>query len=122
MNTCPKIIANRKIHEMNLNPEPFESIRSGFKTVEMRLNDEKRAVIGKGDLIRFTNNKTGQVLMVNVLDRIVYPSFIELYKCYDKISIGYNESEEADPSDMLMYYSEENIRKYGALALVIELL
>ena len=34
------------IHDMNLNPEPFEAIRNGNKTVEMRIDDEKRARIG----------------------------------------------------------------------------
>ena len=29
-------------HEMRLLPKPFESILSGTKTVEIRLNDEKR--------------------------------------------------------------------------------
>ena len=29
-------------HEMKLNNEPFERIKNGTKTIEMRLNDEKR--------------------------------------------------------------------------------
>ena len=32
-------------HYMNLCPEPFEMIRSGKKTIELRLNDEKRKII-----------------------------------------------------------------------------
>ena len=42
-------------HYMNLNPEPFEMIRSGEKTIELRLNDEKRKAIGVGDTKVFSN-------------------------------------------------------------------
>jgi ASC-1-like (ASCH) protein len=112
----------RTVHLMNLNQGPFDAIKSGRKTVEMRLNDEKRQMIKIGDLIRFTNTVTDEKLTVKVVDRIVYPSFFELYSAYDKTSIGYGECERADPSDMLEYYAEDRIKKYGALALVIELI
>ena len=113
---------NRTVYDMNLNPRPFESIKCGAKTVEMRLNDERRIGIEKGDLIRFTNVENGDILLVRVLDKKAYPSFKELYDSHSKTSIGYKENEDADPSDMLMYYSEENIAKYGAIALTIELI
>ena len=29
------------IHEMHLHNEPFEKIKAGIKTIEMRVNDEK---------------------------------------------------------------------------------
>lgn len=29
-------------YEMNLNRQPFDMIKSGQKTIELRLNDEKR--------------------------------------------------------------------------------
>lgn len=37
------------LHHMKLQAEPFQKIRSGTKTVEMRLNDEKRQSIREGD-------------------------------------------------------------------------
>ena len=40
-------------HEMRLLPKPFELICSGVKTVEIRLNDEKRKKIQVGDTITF---------------------------------------------------------------------
>ena len=110
-----------KTHEMKLYPAPFDLIKSGRKTVEMRLNDEKRRHIKIGDCIRFVNVGTGEKLVALVIGREEYPTFYELYREYDKISIGYGENEVPDPSDMLEYYTEENIEKYGALALIIEL-
>lgn len=112
----------RTVHFMNLYPAPFDAIRTGRKTVEMRLNDEKRQMIKIGDLIRFTNTVTDEILTVKVVEKNVYPSFYELYSAHDKISIGYTDTEYADPSDMFEYYSEEKIEKYGALALVIALI
>ena len=47
--------ATYQTHEMKLYPAPFDSIKSGRKTVEMRLNDEKRQLIKIGDRIRFVN-------------------------------------------------------------------
>jgi ASC-1-like (ASCH) protein len=109
-------------HRMNLNPEPFDSIKNGRKNVEMRLNDEKRSLIEQGDLILFTETETQEELLVRVVDKIAYPSFKELYESHPKTAIGYTEDEEAKPEDMLAYYTEEKIRKYGALAIVVEVL
>ena len=39
-----------KTHIMKLNPSPFEMIRSGRKTIELRLYDEKRRSIEKGEV------------------------------------------------------------------------
>ena len=75
-------------HEMRLHPAPFDLIKSGRKTVEMRLNDEKRQLVRIKDHIRFVNVRTGEELLARVLGREVYPTFCELYMDCDKISIG----------------------------------
>ena len=41
------------IHNMRLHNEPFELIKNGTKTIELRLNDEKRSVIKENDIILF---------------------------------------------------------------------
>ena len=41
------------LHCMKLNRDPFEKIKSGSKTIEMRLFDEKRQRISVGDFIEF---------------------------------------------------------------------
>lgn len=110
------------IYNMKLWPDSFEAIKNKTKTVEMRLNDEKRSLINKGDIIVFTNSKTKEEIKVDVLDTVVYKDFDELYLHYDKISIGYQENEVANPNDMEMYYKKEDIEKYGALAIVIKVI
>lgn len=107
-------------HEMKLWNEPFLSIKSGCKTIEMRLMDEKRSKISVGDTIVFTNTKTGETLICLVKNLYVYPSFEELYQNHDKRAIGYRENETASPDDMLAYYSKEEITRYGVVGIEVQ--
>ena len=60
--------------------------------------------------------------MTKVKDIHNYKSFDELYKHFDKIKLGYEENEEANPTDMELYYSKEEQNKYGVLGIEIELI
>jgi hypothetical protein len=46
----------------------------------------------------------------------------ELYKHFDKISLGYAEDEIADPKDMEQYYPQDKQEKYGVLGIEIKVL
>lgn len=107
-------------YEMKLNNGPFNSIKDGTKTIEMRLNDEKRQLLKVNDLIEFTNRETSEKLVVKIKNLHHYPSFEELYKHFDKVTLGYKENEKADPKDMEEYYSKEEQEKYGVLGIEIE--
>ena len=108
------------MHKMNLNNGPFESIKNGTKTIELRLNDEKRKLLRVNDKIEFTNRETGEKLLVEVIKLHHYSSFDELYKHFDKVSMGYKENEEANPKDMEEYYKKEEQDKYGVLGIEIK--
>ena len=105
---------------MRLHNGPFEKIKSGTKTIEMRLNDEKRQLIKVGDFIKFINRVTEEKLTTLVKGLYYYESFDELYKHFDKISIGYDLEDDADPNDMSQYYSNEDIENYGVVGIEIE--
>lgn len=105
---------------MRLHNGPFEKIKSGTKTIEMRLNDEKRQLIKVGDFIKFINRVTEEELTTLVKGIYYYESFDELYKHFDKISIGYDLEDDADPNDMSQYYSNEDIENYGVVGIEIE--
>ena len=107
-------------HYMNLHPRPFKMIKNKIKTVEMRLNDEKRKTIKINDLIEFTNIETSETIKVKVVDLKAYKDFSLLYKEYSKEEIGYLEDEVANPQDMQTYYSQEKINQYGAIAIRIK--
>ena len=108
-------------HEMRLNNEPFNSIKSGSKTVEMRLYDEKRRLIKTRDIIEFTNIVTEEKICVKVVQLHIFNNFNELYKNFDKVCLGYKEDEEASPDDMSKYYSKEEQKKYGVVGIEIKL-
>lgn len=106
-------------HNMNLNNRPFKSIKEGTKTIELRLNDEKRSLLKVGDEIEFTNRDTNEKLSVDIINLHKYPSFKELYKHFNKIEMVYTADEPANPKDMEAYYSKEEQDKYGVLVIEI---
>ncbi|MCH5180265.1 MAG: ASCH domain-containing protein [Erysipelotrichales bacterium] len=108
-------------HDMKLYNEAFEMIKSKVKTVEMRLNDEKRKKIKVDDVICFQNIETDEKIYVKVLRLIPCKNFDDLYKMFPKTVLGYKNDEVANPRDMLEYYSVEQIEKYGALGIEISL-
>lgn len=48
------------IINMKLNNSPFNKIKNGSKTIELRLNDEKRSKLKVNDFIEFTNVETNE--------------------------------------------------------------
>lgn len=109
-------------HEMKLNNGPFMNFKLGTKTIEMRLNDEKRRLVKVGDIIEFTNRDNGEKFEAKVIEIYPFSSFDELYNYFDKKVLGYNDDEYADPNDMSQYYSKEDIEKYGVLGIEVTLL
>lgn len=107
---------------MRLNEEPFKLIKDGSKTIELRLNDEKRQLINIGDIIALENRSDGDKIQVKVIVLHKYPSFEELYKHFDKVSMGYREDEECSFRDMEKYYSKEEQAKYGVVGIEVELI
>ena len=107
-------------YKMHLTEKPFFMIKSGKKDIEMRLFDEKRQKIQKGDTIEFSNVETGQTINAEVIDIHKFNNFSELYSDFDKTRLGYYEDEEASPKDMSQYYSNEEIEKYGVVGIEIK--
>ncbi len=114
-----------KKHIMNLNPSPFEMIRSGRKTIELRLYDEKRQDIKIGDTITFINTEdAADTLQVKVIDLHMFDSFEELYKNLPLLKCGYTREDvrSASPCDMELYYSKERQQQYGVVGIEIALI
>ena len=64
-------------HYMNLMPLPFSKIADGSKTIELRLNDEKRQKIAVGDTIVFTHTETQETLSAKVLALHKFPEILK---------------------------------------------
>lgn len=71
-------------------------------------------------MIEFTNRETLEKLIVEVEGLYKYSNFDELYKHFDKIAMGYDDNDIADPKDMEEYYSKEEQNKCGVVAIKIK--
>lgn len=110
---------DKMIHYMKLQPAPFEMIKSGKKTIELRLFDEKRQHISAGDLIVFTNVLNGETLERIVLKLHKFDNFSELYSSLPLLKCGYtlDNVDNAHFSDMEQYYSVKEQDKYGVVGI-----
>ena len=111
------------MHYMKLHPEPFAMIKSGKKTIELRLYDEKRQKIKVGDTIEFTDAVSGETLRATVTALHRFDNFAELYRSLPLLSCGYTEETvaEAKPSDMETYYTVVEQEKYGVVGIGLSL-
>jgi 8-oxo-dGTP diphosphatase len=111
-----------KLHQMKLKAEPFEKIKNGSKSIELRLNDEKRQKIQVGDFIEFSLiDNPREKLQTRVTALHHFASFPELYATLPKEKLGYKADETLDPNHMDAYYSKEKQEEYGALGIELRL-
>ena len=101
-------------YTMHLQPQPFSMIRSGEKTIELRLYDEKRQQIKVNDEIEFCCPESGQTpytVRVKALHR--FRNFAELYAALPLLRCGYTRETlaSASPDDMNAYYSPQQQAK-----------
>ena len=109
-------------YELRLNKEPFESIKNGTKTIEMRLFDEKRQKYKIGDILIFKKRPEEiEILKTKIINLHKYPNFKELYKNFNKTLLGYKENEAAKPEDMETFYTIKEQQKYGVVGIEIVL-
>ncbi len=113
------------IHEMSLRDRPYRAIAGGWKTVELRLFDEKRQAILVGDLIRFTHGDTGESMTAEVAALHRCADFEALYAAllprYGAEALGYTADETPMAADMLDYYPADRIARYGVVGIEIQM-
>lgn len=110
-------------HEMKLFPEPFGQIMSGSKTIEIRLNDEKRQMVKVGDTITFHNTDNVESLRVEVLELLRFDTFRQLYESLSSKAFGCaGKSMEWMLDETHKIYTPEREKKYGALGIRISLI
>lgn len=113
------------IHIIKLQPSPYIKVEQKIKTIDLRINDEKRQKIKINDLVKFVNTEdNNKVLVAKVINLYYFKSFTELYKELPLLKCGYTETDidNAKPKDMEQYYSKEEMQQYGVVGIEIELL
>lgn len=106
-------------HYMNLVPSAFKKIEDGRKTIELRLNDEKRQRIKAQDTVVFNCSATKDIITAQVSGLHKFSDFKELYNALPLEKCGYTvaELDTAHYTDIEQYYTKEQIEKYGALGI-----
>ena len=104
---------------MNLVPSAFKKIEDGRKTIELRLNDEKRQRINVEDTVVFNCSSTKDIITAQISGLHKFSDFKELYNALPLEKCGYTvaELDTAPYTDMEQYYTKEQIEKYGALGI-----
>lgn len=92
---------------MKLNSDPFEKVRSGSKTVELHLFNEKCRMVKVGDFVEFTNIISGEKTTVCVIALHKHPSFEELYRVFKRNlemeKPGYSSGDNPHSDDTKKY-------------------
>ena len=110
-------------HFLHLNDEYFGLIKSGKKTIEMRLLDEKRKNYKVGDTLIFVHrdNENSQ-LKTKIVALHKFKNFNELYKHVDNCKLGYAPNERANAADMESFYPLNEQEKFGVVGIEIKLI
>lgn len=105
-------------HYLHLHPRPFALIRSGRKTVECRLFDDKRQSYSIGDTLVFTNRGNElESVKAEITKLHRFHSFRELFLSPDtEGKFGGNSLDEL-MAEIEQYYSSEDQKKYGVVGI-----
>lgn len=107
-------------HTMWLDDGPFSKILAREKTIELRLNDEKRQKIQVGDIIFFKNRKTKKRICVTCKKIHYAKSFRELFEQnseHSAFGLEYKNDLEKMVGIMRKYYSELDEGVYGVVGI-----
>lgn len=107
------------IHVMKLKEQYFNYIKYGTKKYEIRLYDEKRKNIKKGDFIEFQKEPLlEEKFIVMVEDILLYRNFDQLLSDIDiEFLSDSTSSKKKLLSDLEKFYPLEKQKKYGVVAI-----
>jgi len=111
------------LHKMKLYSGPFQAIKTGYKSIELRLNDEKRQKLQIGDHIEFTCIDSPDEKIIKKIKALhEFENFEILFQKLPLLRCGETpfSLREADPEKMRNFYSPEKLEKYHALGIELE--
>ncbi len=104
---------------IHLYKDIFENVKHGTKKVEVRVNDEKRRRLKVGDKITFLLRPDDvESIDAIVEDLIYYKTFEDLVEDYSEEELYSSEYTKEEFLTLLKkFYSDEEIEKYGTVAI-----
>ncbi|OGG65633.1 hypothetical protein A3I99_02585 [Candidatus Kaiserbacteria bacterium RIFCSPLOWO2_02_FULL_45_11b] len=103
-------------HTLHLNSSPFNKILDGLKTIESRLNDEKRRGFSVGDQLIFINRENGAEIQSTIIALHHFPSFTNLFFNLPNEKFG-GESFEVLLQEINQFYSSEDEKCWGVVGI-----
>ena len=109
---------------IHLDEDIFEVVKYGTKTVEVRVNDEKRRKLKIGDNITFLKRPDDIEKMDAVIEDLVYyKDFNELVLDYTMAELYLKDYSKGDFINLLKrFYSDDEINKYGVVAIKFKII
>lgn len=109
---------------IHLDENIFDNVKYGTKNVEARVNDEKRRQLKVGDKITFFKRPNNIESLVAVVEKLsYYKNFKDLVENY---TIEELHSKEYSKEKYLLllkgFYSDDEIDKYGTVAITFRVL
>lgn len=109
-------------YEMKLQPKSFDKIKSGQKTIEVRLYDERRRGIRPGDIIEFRKEpELTETLRVEVIGLLNYRTFADLASDFDGSYFGHENSMDL-LKNIYNFYTKEQEEQHTVLGIRIKLI
>lgn len=108
---------------MRLHDGPFDNVRTGRQKVEGRLLDEKRKSIERGNIIRFVRRSNERDFFdAKVIGLNCYESFANMFLDLGPEVFGCDSNYTLDNFVLAYrkYYSAEDEKKYGVVAIKLE--
>jgi len=107
----------------HLDSDIFDIVSSKDKDVEIRLNDEKRRKLNIGDTLLFLKRPDDKESIKAVITNLVYfNSFQEVVNYYDMKRIYLDNTSSEDYINLMKrFYNDEEVEKYGVVAIEFKL-
>lgn len=109
---------------VHLHPEVFDIVLNKDKDVEIRLNDEKRRKLHVGDTLVFLKRPDDKESIKATITNLVYfNSFLEVADYYEMKRIYLDNTSSEDYINLMKrFYSDEEVEKYGVVAIEFKLI
>lgn len=113
-----------KKHTLKLDEKYYNYILNGTKRIELRLNDEKRQSMQKGDIISFFKQPLlNESFDTKIIDLIYFDNFNDAINSLPfELIADKNDDKNSLISDLNRIYSKEKQTNYGVVCIKIELL
>ena len=109
---------------VHLHPEIFDLVLQRTKDVEIRVNDEKRRKLKVGDTLIFVKRPGEQEKLKAIVKNLVYfSSFEEVMDFYEMPRIYLEGTSREDYIQLMrQFYSDDEVKQNGVVAIEFELL